>query len=317
VIRQCRDKIAFAIKDNNFNTLYESSNISTLLNEFPEVERNMEKIIRNMQYSGQSGEHLKRNSNYEINAITIPKIGDARASMFFFIISNNSLMTVNEISKSYHDIQEPIRSISNLLQILAMYIDKSHDSDAKKYITYALASVKSLRELTTDLLARSITKRRDNVNVSMQQIMDEILTLLKYQISMRNCTIIIEPNIPDIYAVKSDVLILFKNLVENSLKHAISNRDLVINIHFEDCPDPDNNSITIIFEDNGEDNLNKQASANTIQNTSLSATTGYGIGTEICYQIAKLNGWILEEELDCYSRFKYRITLPKAIPIQQ
>jgi light-regulated signal transduction histidine kinase (bacteriophytochrome) len=268
-----------------------------LFRDYPEIEGEMLNII--------AGGQQKRNSNYEINALTLPKVDDPFFDRFLFIIFNDAAIPVSDVSKSYHDIQEPIRSISNLLQILDLCIDKAHNSEAKKYITYALTSVKSLRELTTDLLARTITHRKDKTNIFIHQIMEEILALLQYQVSMRNCNIIIDTDMPAVYAIKSDVLIFFKNLVENSLKHSISNRDLVINV-YEDCSEPNDDNVTVIFEDNGEDDLNRQIEQSTI-------IKGHGMGTEICYQIARSNGWSIKEELNCCNRFKYRITLPKAM----
>ncbi|HNB24826.1 MAG TPA: PAS domain S-box protein, partial [Candidatus Melainabacteria bacterium] len=72
-----------------------------------------------------------------------------------------------------HDLQEPLRVISNYTQLLAKrYIGKSLDEDAHEFIDFTLDATKRMHQLINDLLlySRVETRGRGFVDVDMNEI---------------------------------------------------------------------------------------------------------------------------------------------------
>jgi PAS domain S-box-containing protein len=120
-----------------------------------------------------------------------------------------------------HDIREPLRMVTNFLELL---IERSHaslDSESHEYVDFALSGSRRAQELISELLGFAKLdqdKTPENV-VDLAKILREIFTTLQIthqrpqaQMRLRNLP-------PCIQGIESQVVQVFQNLLDNSLKY--------------------------------------------------------------------------------------------------
>lgn len=119
-----------------------------------------------------------------------------------------------------HDLQEPLRMISNFLQLLKKRYEGQLDSDADEFIGFAVDGAKRMQILINDLLAYSRVTSKDEAfeNVNLEKVLDEVLFNLEIDIEKNQAIIKREP-LPEIHADYSQMVQVFQNLVGNALKY--------------------------------------------------------------------------------------------------
>lgn len=119
-----------------------------------------------------------------------------------------------------HDLQEPLRVISNYTQLLAKrYIGKSLDEDAHEFIDFTLDATKRMHQLINDLLlySRVETRGRGFVDVDMNEIVRIAESNLSLAIEESEAEIALEL-LPSVKGDHSQLIQLFQNLIGNALK---------------------------------------------------------------------------------------------------
>lgn len=182
--------------------------------------------------------------------ITIKKIALLPNSEQLFIaytddVNNLTSSPFYQIAKYCHDIQEPLRNISNFLQLIKFQLPDNADEKTISYINYAIDNIKTLGQWNKNILCEGCYDLVSSFDLS--KVIDEIKNLLKTQICKKNCKIILDKNIKPIFGNYFEILSLFKNLIENSLKHSKS-EFLTITISLLNSA---NSNINIIFQDDG------------------------------------------------------------------
>lgn len=119
-----------------------------------------------------------------------------------------------------HDLQEPLRMISNFLQLLKKRYEGQLDSDADEFIGFAVDGAKRMQILINDLLAYSRVTSKDEAfeNVNLEKVLDEVLFNLEIDIEKNQAIIKREP-LPEIHADYSQMVQVFQNLVGNAIKY--------------------------------------------------------------------------------------------------
>lgn len=147
-----------------------------------------------------------------------------------------------------HNIRAPL---SNILGLSSILEDKSYDSETKRdLIPMLLASSNRLDEVVRDMndilnIAKDLEEEKTEVNFN--KILDEILNADERAIKKSKIKVISDfEKVNSIYAVKSAVQSVFKNLIENSIKFR-SEDSPYLNISSSE----DNEFIYLTFEDNG------------------------------------------------------------------
>ncbi|MDR1234451.1 MAG: hypothetical protein LBJ92_04915 [Holosporales bacterium] len=203
------------------------------------------------------------------------------------------------ISRYCHDVQEPLRNISNFLQIIKIQLDLRDDEDVMTYIDYAIENVSTLSKWTRKLLNRP--QNSNDRSFKLHEVIDQIRRLIAVQISQRSCRILCDENISLEKCEYFEIMRIFKNLIENSIKHAIVKK-LRINIMLLSRA---KRSIRILYRDNGE-GLSKQSKD---QIRKILMGKDDSLGLSICRDILRHNhGFIklLKSEAGC----AYEIKLP-------
>ena len=144
-----------------------------------------------------------------------------------------------------HDVHGLIRNISNLLQIIRYELKESNMEDLMQHIDSALASLSVLNDWNSILI--NFQALTEDLSCELSSVISRIRIMLSSQLTYRKCKIELDKKIPAIAANSIDILRVFKNLIENSMKYALV-EELIINITLKSV---DENFFVIEFSDNG------------------------------------------------------------------
>ncbi|MDE1460810.1 ATP-binding protein [Spartinivicinus poritis] len=131
-----------------------------------------------------------------------------------------------------HDLQEPIRIISNFTGLLGQEYKDILDDNAKVYIDFTLNAAERMRFLINDLLEFS-RMGHEEYEPEIIDARGEIVRLIeqfKILDTNQDASITIEGNIPDIYMKLEHFSCVMQNLISNALKFKDKQNRPVINI---------------------------------------------------------------------------------------
>ena len=119
-----------------------------------------------------------------------------------------------------HDLQEPLRMVSNfLMQIEKKYVDIL-DERGKSYIHFAVDGAQRMRQMILDLLEFSRAGRRTEIReeVDLNLLVKNILHLHQKQIQETKA-IVKTGELPKVAVAQTAIRQVFQNLISNSLKY--------------------------------------------------------------------------------------------------
>jgi signal transduction histidine kinase len=118
-----------------------------------------------------------------------------------------------------HDLQEPLRNVTNCVQILKEEYGNKLDADADQLIHYAVDSVVRMKGLINDLLlfSRVGTRGQPIEETNCEEVLQETLTSLESAITETRAVITHDP-LPTVPADGTQLLQVFQNLVANAIK---------------------------------------------------------------------------------------------------
>ena len=137
--------------------------------------------------------------------------------------SNRELQDFASIAS--HDLQEPLRKIEAFGdRLVARYGEKLGD-DGQMYIDRMQNAAGRMRSLINDLLAysRVTTKAKPFAPVDMSKIVADVLSDLQVAIETSDATVCVD-DLPTIDAEKTQVRMLFQNLIANAIKFRVEGR---------------------------------------------------------------------------------------------
>lgn len=119
-----------------------------------------------------------------------------------------------------HDLQEPLRTVTSFVQLLARRYSDQLDSNAKEYIDYIVDGTQRMRELIQALLDYSRLGRsnREFEPTDCNQILHSTLQRLEQAIAESHAVITADP-LPTILADPVQLGQLLQNLLENAIKY--------------------------------------------------------------------------------------------------
>lgn len=176
--------------------------------------------------------------------------------------ANSELIRANNDLEQYayiasHDLQEPLRKIRFFADLLSQ-----RPGDTERfyfYLSKIQASASRMSTLIHDVLNYSTLSKntRASADVDLNDIAREVLKSFEDEISNKNATVTVGP-LPILQGVPSNFLLLFNNLLGNSL--TFSERPPAIEITSKEVDgkdkaslgaDPDRRYVQIDFKDNG------------------------------------------------------------------
>lgn len=211
-----------------------------------------------------------------------------------------------------HDLQEPLRVISNYTQLLAKRYAGALDENANEFIEFTVDATKRMQELINDLLlySRVQTKGQEFKETDCSIVVEKAVANLEIAIRESSAQVSCGP-LPAIKGDHSQLLQLFQNLISNAIKFR-SKEPPEITI----CSEDTGTSWTITVRDNGQGFDMKYASRifiifQRLHNKEM--YPGSGIGLAVCKKIVERHGgriWV-ESEPDKGASFHF--TLPKSM----
>lgn len=221
--------------------------------------------------------------------------------------SNADLETFAFVSS--HDMKEPLRMISNYMQLLKKRYGGQLDKEADEYIEFANRGAVTLQRLIQDLLSYSRLTRTPikKSPVTLNKAIAETITNLDVVLKEKNAVVEYDAD----YTVSTDIsllMLVLQNLIENGTKY---NKNVTPRIQVKAVKA--DNEIIITVQDNGMgmafEHLNRIFEPFHRLHTKAEIP-GTGLGLSICKRIVdRLGGRIwVESELGKGSTFYF--TLP-------
>jgi len=188
-----------------------------------------------------------------------------------------------------HDLQEPIRTISNFNALLERKYSTGFDEDGRKILGFISQACNHMVELIKGLLEYGrIGQGKTVSNIDCNEILDAIKNDLSVAISDSNATISSEI-LPILKGYKVELRLLFQNLVSNAIKFRKTDQAPVIHISAED----NYKYWEFSIKDNGIgiDPKYKDKIFQIFQRLHLASEySGSGIGLAHCAKIVELHG---------------------------
>jgi light-regulated signal transduction histidine kinase (bacteriophytochrome) len=130
-----------------------------------------------------------------------------------------------------HDLQEPLRAVVGMVQLLQQRYKGRLDEHADEYIRHAVEASSRMQTLINDLLAYSRVERRGKglEVVEAQEAMDSALMNLRAAIAESGAEIR-HTELPPVFADRTQLIQLFQNLVGNAIKFH-GEKEPLIQIH--------------------------------------------------------------------------------------
>jgi len=196
---------------------YYSSSVSPILGTDGEVE-NLVLTSRDISAKKRSENEIK-----EMNVTLESKVSERTEQLK----KSNSELEQFAYSAS-HDLQEPLRSITNFSKLLSIKLEKYSDKEINEYMNTISGGAKRMSNLIFDLLNYSrIGKEMSKSEINFGKLLPEVLTELSASIEESGAEIHLE-KLPTInaYEIKS----VFLNLIGNAIKFRRKDVPCVINI---------------------------------------------------------------------------------------
>jgi light-regulated signal transduction histidine kinase (bacteriophytochrome) len=184
-----------------------------------------------------------------------------------------------------HDLQEPLRMVTNFSQLLARTYKGQLDERADEYLEYIQTGTRRMATLIEDLLSYSqiVHSTEEGVPVDCNVILDKVLGSCRVIIE-ENGAIVTRDPLPTMEGDEGQISQLFHNLLTNALKYR--KRDVAPEVHVS--AQRTANEWLFSFRDNGIGIAKEYLEQIFVIFKRLHKTTEYpgtGIGLALCQRI--------------------------------
>lgn len=210
------------------------------------------------------------------------------------VSTQNKLLQENEDLRQFallatSDLKSPMLTIDNYSKLLSKNCYDQLGETDKMHLTYILHATAKMKLQMNDLLDYfELGQNKTSTFINCNEMLELVLDNLKEDIKISNCSFEID-TLPTVQGYKSEVALLFHNLISNAIKFKKINLDLHIRIQ---CT-KETGFWKFIFSDNGigirQMNLNKIFTL--FERLHLTDEyAGTGIGLAQCRKIVELHG---------------------------
>lgn len=209
------------------------------------------------------------------------------------IVNNDLILANNELEQfayaASHDLQEPLRTISNFTKVL----DKKHtgytDKESQQYLEFIINASAKMQNLISDLLNFSkIGKNVIFASVDCNEILKEVIAEMNATIKENNAKVM-SASLPVLRANEIELKRLFQNLISNGIKFHRKEITPKISISVESKE----KEYVFAFSDNGigiEEQYLDKIFVVFQRLHNVSEYPGTGLGLAICKKIVLLHG---------------------------
>lgn len=225
--------------------------------------------------------------------------------------SNNELEEFAYVSS--HDLQEPLRKIQAFSDLLVE--EFGHElGDGREYLDRIQSSAKRMSTLIEDLLAfsRVSTKPAVNKRVDLTTLVTETINDLDARIRKEKGSIVVESELPTVFADETHMRQLFQNLLSNGLKFHAPDVSPEVKVNYQRTDD----AHIIKISDNGigiEEKYLEKIFAVFQRLHAKQAFDGTGIGLAVCKKIVERYGGTIKVESTVGKGTTFIISLPAKV----
>lgn len=211
-----------------------------------------------------------------------------------------------------HDLQEPLRTVSNYIQLFEMKYKDSTDPKIQKYLGFITEGNERMKKMIKDLLAFSRSGRSINItnNVNLKKVVDEVVNMMQEKISSTNAMISTRHLNYNVSYDEDKLVRVMLNLISNSIKFTQDGIPPVIQIYAMVHP----HQFMVTVEDNGI-GIDKDAHEkifNMFETTNHgSGKDGSGIGLAVCKRIIEKHGGRIWVDSAPKKGSKFIFTIPR------
>jgi PAS domain S-box-containing protein len=205
-----------------------------------------------------------------------------------------------------HDLNEPLRTMRNFIQLLAHHLKGQLDDDATEFMNFVTDAAQRLQQMLADLLAYTHAGQTPEFTaVDCEGVLAQVLSALQTQITEREAVITHDP-LPTIQGDATRLGQVLQNLIGNALKFCEAKPP---RIHISARNEAQHWQFSV--RDNGIGIDPQQASKlfQVFQRAHGKEYAGTGIGLAICKRIVEQHGgriWV-DAQLGKGATFKFTI----------
>jgi PAS domain S-box-containing protein len=199
-----------------------------------------------------------------------------------------------------HDLRSPLVTVEGFLGLIRDDARSGNLEDLETNVKRTYSAIEKMHKLLEDLLRLSrLGKVTDPFEkVSMNDVVFEVLEHLHGMISRNGCTVHLDPDLPEVYADRSRIMVVLQNLVENAIKFKSADRQLRIRIGANKTGE----STVFFIKDNGIGiEPEQQPGIFSLFNKLDSRSEGTGLGLTLVERIIRTHGgkiWVESEGED-------------------
>jgi light-regulated signal transduction histidine kinase (bacteriophytochrome) len=204
---------------------------------------------------GKTGEHYDESHLRLLESIAnLTEIALEKAELYVDIINKSQeIESRNKELDDFtyvvsHDLKEPLISIEGYSKILLKEFRNTIGEEGKEFLGALVHSSTRLKELIDDLLALSRLGRVSEAkeDVETNSVVLEVIEDLQFTIRERNAQVRVERELPAVRYNRTQLGIVFRNLISNAIKFNTSDQP-VVDIRCEKHP----TELKIFVTDNG------------------------------------------------------------------
>ncbi|MFC4535737.1 sensor histidine kinase [Sphaerisporangium dianthi] len=209
-----------------------------------------------------------------------------------------------------HDLQEPLRKVASFTQMLEQRYGDQLDDRAKQYIGFAVDGAKRMQALINELLTFSRIGRlnAEHTRLKLNETVDLAVRNLAGRLEDTG-GVVEAAELPEITGDRTQLVMLWQNLIGNALKFRHPDRAPVVRIDAE----RDGDEWRITVTDNGigiEPRYAEKIFLIFQRLHTRDAYEGTGIGLALCRKIASYHGGRIELDLAFTGGSRFIIHLP-------
>ncbi|UZR96338.1 sensor histidine kinase [Chondrinema litorale] len=213
-----------------------------------------------------------------------------------------------------HDLQEPLRTISNYIQVINEDFEFNLSEEVINYLQSINKSTERMKILVSALLDFSrLGRNRKLADVDTKKIVTEVIDDLHQLIQLTNANLKVG-NLPKLHAYETELRQTFQNLISNAIKFRKENHDPEIQINYKELENHHQFSIS----DNGigiaAEHIDRIFYI--FQKLHLDKKYGgYGIGLANCKKIVEIHSGTIWVESQTGKGSTFYFTISKQLEI--
>ena len=226
------------------------------------------------------------------------------------------IQTSNDALRRYayivsHDLKEPLRTISSYLQLIELRLGSKLDGETREFINYSVSGVKRMKGMLEAVLNYSqLENRKSFMSVDLNTVFDSSCENLNEAIS-ETSAIIQRAQLPQIRGDKYQLIQLFQNLMQNSIRfRGDAEPKITVEYHGGGA------AHFISFRDNGigvEDHYRSDLFQMFKKLHAPMRDDGYGMGLAICRRIMENHEGEISLDPDFHDGLKIDLRFPAMV----